>query len=71
MRLEKFWFSGMNREVQDKRMHEEVMKNLNDWTLAKSRIDEELANKYERVVLASDPTKIAVMSRSGNFRQHT
>ena len=44
---------------------------LKDWSNAKQRFDEEVSSKYERVVFTSDPTKIAVMSRTLPFRQHT
>jgi hypothetical protein len=69
--LEKYWLAGTNHDLQDKRMKEEVFVNLREWSMAKQRIDEELSNKYERVVFASDPTKISVLSRSEPFKQHT
>lgn len=69
--MEKNWLAGVNADLQQKRQKEELMLNLREWSMAKQRVDEELSNKYERVVFASDPTKISVLSRSDNFRQYT
>ena len=34
---------------------------MKEWSVAKSRIDEEITNKCERNLLSSDPSKLAVM----------
>ena len=51
----------MNKDLSDKRSKEEAFLMLNEWSTAKQRIAEEISCKYERVMIASDPSKLAVM----------
>lgn len=34
---------------------------INEWSTAKSRVDEEISMRIERNLIVSDPTKIAIM----------
>lgn len=45
----------------EKRTHEEKLLILNEWSTAKSRVDEEISMRIERGFIASDPSKLAVM----------
>ena len=50
----------VNTEVKRKRSKEELLVALKEWSIAKGRIDEELANKYERNNLVSNPNRLAI-----------
>ncbi len=51
----------MNKDLSEKRSKEEAYLTLNEWSTAKQRVNEEVTSKFERAILASDPSKLAVM----------
>lgn len=61
LKMTKFWFGNINKELADKRTKEEELLTLNEWSSAKQRIAEDIAGKYERFMIASDPSKLAVL----------
>jgi DNA-binding PadR family transcriptional regulator len=46
-KLEKFWFMNKNKEITDKRREEELKQMVQEWSLAKSRIQEESHRRRE------------------------
>jgi hypothetical protein len=55
----------MNKGLSEKRSNEEAYLTVNEWSTAKQRIAEEIASKHERAMIASDPSKLAVMKEKG------
>eukprot|EP00347_Sterkiella_histriomuscorum_P017546 403348926 len=46
-KLEKFWFYNANKTIQDKRRDEEVKQSVKEWSVAKSKVEEEIQRKKE------------------------
>eukprot|EP00347_Sterkiella_histriomuscorum_P014074 403362261 len=61
LKLTRFWFANMNKELMQKRSDEEKQVILNEWSVAKQRMCEEITSKQERFKYTSDPSKVAVM----------
>lgn len=56
-RLEKFWFSHRNKEIQDKRTNEEIHNAISVWSNAKSEYNANVVRKYEMIKLGSNFNK--------------
>lgn len=53
--MSRFWFSNMNTALKEKRSNEECKLTLNEWSIAKSRLTEDISSKIERTHFASNP----------------
>lgn len=48
-RLEQLWLQQKNKEIIAKRNEEELIQTVQEWGMAKARLEEEIARKIERV----------------------
>ena len=61
--MTRYWFENINTNLKKKRSQEELLVAIKEWSTAKSRINEEIVNKNERNTLASNPARLAVLSK--------
>jgi hypothetical protein len=47
-----------------------MLLTLNEWSIAKTRVEEEIAVKIERKTTVSDPSRIAVMMENNKCKIH-
>lgn len=45
--MEKVWFAGQNKQLQDKRRQEELAQTMKEWSEAKQRLEAEIQRKKE------------------------
>lgn len=70
LRMSRFWFANLNKNLITKRSHEELLVTMNKWSTAKQRHSEEVSTKIERTSFASNPCKLAVMAQPNKAHIH-
>jgi len=56
--VEKVWFAGQNKQLQDKRRQEELAQTMKEWSEAKQRLEAEIQRKKEYDAEESDEDEI-------------
>ena len=63
-KLEKFWYQNQNKTLSDKRRDEEIKHTIREWSVAKSKIEEEIQRRKEHKENGSNFQARAFVRRS-------
>ena len=63
-KLEKFWYQNQNKTLSDKRRDEEIKHTIREWSIAKSKIEEEIQRRKEHKENGSNFQARAFVRRS-------